>query len=197
MRKKSLIVTAVLIFTLSFISLVKTGVMAKPRGDHHPVAKAILEEGERQFIEYLKENNPEKFEEMKDLKTERPDLYSKIVRNGIREMRILRRLKKNDPAGYETRKKMLRLKDKNWRLGKEYRECKSAGRKEEIKKEIRECLDKLFDLKQEENESKIADVEKKLKKLRKRGETRKRNKKKIINQRFNQMVGDAEDLGWD
>ncbi len=197
MKKKFLIVAAVLIFTVSFISLVKTGVAAKPMRERHPVAKAVLEEGERQFMEYLRENNPEKFERMKALKTKRPDLYLKIVKKGIKEMYLMKKLKEEDPARYKRKKEILKLRNKKRRLVKEYRKCESAERKEEIKKEIKESLDKLFDLKQEENYCKIADVEKKLKKLRKRGETRKRNKKKIINQRFNQIINNAEDLGWE
>ncbi|MCK4532523.1 hypothetical protein KAU39_01950 [bacterium] len=197
MRKKSLIVTAVLIFTLSFVSLVKTGVVAEQRRDRHPVAKAVLEAEERKFMHYVKENDPEKFERMKNLKMEKPNLYLKIVSNGIKEMHIMRKLKKDDPVRYERRKKILQLKGKNWRLGKEYRKCESAERKEEIKKEIKKSLDNLFDLKQEENYCKIDGVEKKLKKLRKRGETRKKNKKKIIDQRFNQIINNAEDLGWE
>ena len=172
MRKKSLIVTAVLIFTLSFVSLVKTGVMAKPKGERYPAAKAVLEAEERKFMNYVKENDPEKFEIMKNLKMEKPKLYLKIVSNGIKEMHIMRKLKKDDPVRHGRRKKILQLKGKNWRMGREYRKCESAERKEEIKKEIKKSLDKLFDLKQEENFCRIDDVEKKLKELRNRNENR-------------------------
>ncbi len=196
MRKKPLIVTAVLIFTLSFIFLVKTGVMAKPRPGNHPGMRVVSEEEERRFMGYLEKNDPEEFKIMKNLRIEKPNLYSKIISKGIREMHIIRKLEKKDPVRYERKKKILQLGKANRRLGREYRKCESAKRKEEIEKEIGKSLDKLFDLKQEENEYQIADVEKKLKELRKRNETRKKNKKKIINQRFNQIIGVAEEFAW-
>ena len=197
MRKKFLIAAAVLVFSATFISLVKTGVTAKPVPEHRMRTKVILEGEERMFMEYLREKNPEKFEKMRELKTERPHLYLEILQRGIKEKHLMKRLKKEDPARYERKKEILQLRAKNWRLGREYRGCKFAKRKEEIRKEIKESLDRLFDLKQEENYCRITEVEKKLKKLKKRGETRKKNKGKIINQRFNRIINKAEDLGWE
>ena len=52
-------------------------------------------------------------------------------------MHFMKKLKEKDPARYKRKKEILQLRAKNWSLGKEYRECEFAERKEEIKKEIK------------------------------------------------------------
>lgn len=156
----------------------------------------VLEE-EKEFMDYLRMNDPEAFERLKDLRGRKPGLYFKAVRRGIREKHLMKRLKKENPIRYERKKEIYKLRKKVRRLSREYKETTLPERKQEIKRVLRETLSKFFDLKQEEKHCIITDLDERLRKLRERVNRRRENKEKIVDRRLNQIISNAEDLGWE
>jgi hypothetical protein len=75
--------------------------------------------------------------------------------------------------------------------------AKAEGEKrEKIKDQLTETLGKQFDVRQKRHQDEIAALEKQLKKLRDLVEKRKENRREIVSKRLEQVVREAEGLGW-
>jgi hypothetical protein len=75
--------------------------------------------------------------------------------------------------------------------------AKAEGEKrDKIKDQLTETLGKQFDARQKRHQAEIAVLEKQLKKLKDLVDKRKENRREIISKRLDQLVRDAEGLGW-
>jgi flagellar motility protein MotE (MotC chaperone) len=75
--------------------------------------------------------------------------------------------------------------------------AKAEGEKrEKIKDQLTDTLGKQFDARQKRHQDEIAALEKQLKKLKELVEKRKENRREIIGKRLEQLVREAEGLGW-
>jgi hypothetical protein len=71
-----------------------------------------------------------------------------------------------------------------------------AEQKEKLKTKLSETLSKQFDARQKRHEAEIAALEAQVKRLKDLVQKRQDNRREIINRRFEQLVRDAEGLGW-
>jgi polyhydroxyalkanoate synthesis regulator phasin len=68
--------------------------------------------------------------------------------------------------------------------------------RDKIKAKLSETLDQQFDIRQKRHEDELKALEDQVKKLRDMVQKRKDNRREIIGKRFEQLVRDAEGLGW-
>jgi hypothetical protein len=68
--------------------------------------------------------------------------------------------------------------------------------KDKIKTQLTETLGKQFDLRQKRHEAEIAALEAQLKKLKELVQKRQENRREIIGKRLDQLVREADGLGW-
>ncbi len=68
--------------------------------------------------------------------------------------------------------------------------------KEKIRSKLTETLGKQFDARQKRHETEITNLEAKIKKLKDMVQKRQDNRREIISRRMEQLVRDAEGLGW-
>ena len=68
--------------------------------------------------------------------------------------------------------------------------------KETMKKELVSTLNELFDLKEADKKREISRLENELKKLNDMIDSRNKNRERIIDKRFNEMMGQPEYLEW-
>jgi hypothetical protein len=73
---------------------------------------------------------------------------------------------------------------------------KSESDRSEIKNELSQILEKAFDLRQKRHQEEIAGLEAKIKKLKDLVEKRQENRREIIAKKLDQILRDAEGLGW-
>ena len=73
---------------------------------------------------------------------------------------------------------------------------KSDSERSEIKTELTENLEKQFDLRQKRHREEIAQLEAKVKQLKDLVEKRQENRREIVAKRLDQILRDAEGLGW-
>jgi len=81
-------------------------------------------------------------------------------------------------------------------LASQYGEASKDEDREKIKAELSELLAKQFSIQQQIREDEVAQIEARVKKLRELIEKRKAAQQSIIKQRFEQLLRDAEGLGW-
>jgi hypothetical protein len=68
--------------------------------------------------------------------------------------------------------------------------------KSKIKSQLTEILDKQFDLRQKRHLDEIRELEGKIKRLKELVEKRQENRREIVAKRIDQIMSDAEGLGW-
>jgi hypothetical protein len=81
-------------------------------------------------------------------------------------------------------------------LTKKLGEAKSESERSEIKTELSQNLEKQFGLRQKRHQEEIAALEAKVKKLKDLVEKRQENRREIIAKRLDQVLSNAEGLGW-
>ncbi len=75
--------------------------------------------------------------------------------------------------------------------------AKAEGdKKDKIKTQLTETLGKQFDARQKRHEAEIARLEAQIKKLKEMVQKRQDNRREIISRRYEQLVREAEGLGW-
>jgi len=81
-------------------------------------------------------------------------------------------------------------------LAKKFGEAKSEADRSQVKTELSELLEKHFGLRQKRHQEEIAGLEAKVKKLKELLEKRQENRREIIAKRLDQILSNAEGLGW-
>lgn len=67
---------------------------------------------------------------------------------------------------------------------------------EEIKAELTEILGEVFDGRLAEGQAKVKALEEELSRAKQRAAERKKNKGEIVERRFEELTGEADDLRW-
>jgi len=81
-------------------------------------------------------------------------------------------------------------------LAKKLGEAKSDTDRSKIKDDLAQVLQKQFDLRQKRHLDEIKSLEDKIKKLKELVEKRQENRREIVSKRLDQILSDAEGLGW-
>jgi uncharacterized protein YicC (UPF0701 family) len=81
-------------------------------------------------------------------------------------------------------------------LGQKVRRAPDEEAKKQAASELKEVLNKLFDLRQEEREKNVQQIERDLRELRESLEKRKAKRDDIIKRRFDELTGKAQMLDW-
>jgi hypothetical protein len=81
-------------------------------------------------------------------------------------------------------------------LAKKLGGAKSDTDRSQIKTQLSEALEKQFDLRQKRHQEEIAGLEAKVKKLKGLVGKRQENRREIVSKRLDQILSDAEGLGW-
>jgi hypothetical protein len=82
------------------------------------------------------------------------------------------------------------------KLARQLAKAKGEGEKESITAKLRETLEKQFDQRQKKHQAEAEALEAQVKKLKELISTRNENRKEIISRRLDQVVREAQGLGW-
>lgn len=145
---------------------------------------------------FLKELDPERLERMRHLREMDPPAYMKLFEETQRERMKLRELKERDPQRHEQVIHERRMETEIGSLAMQCRKSQDAAEKEELKKQIKTKLEKLFDLREAQRETEIKRLEEQLTKLKEKMKVRKDNRGKIIERRQKDLLGEEDNLGW-
>lgn len=195
-----------LLICLVAFFITATILYAQPRGessDRYPQAPGMTGEesfqtpkaiGEEEW-QWIKEEFPEKYEKLMQLKEKNPQGFEKEGMQ-LRRLVMLRRLKTEDPEAYAMSKKLFELEEKAAGLAEEYKKESSLKQKEKIKGEIQGALNEAFDLKLTIEERKLNGLKDKLSELEKSLEKRKSNRDEIIGKHLEGLLQEEDSLRW-
>lgn len=82
------------------------------------------------------------------------------------------------------------------KLARELSQAKSDTERESLKAKLSQALEKQFDQRQKKHEADIEALETQIKKLKELVKNRNENRKDIVSRRLEQVVRDAQGLGW-
>jgi hypothetical protein len=119
-----------------------------------------------------------------------------VLRTTARQLREMKELKERDPERFKLQMRIAELDRQSNELGQKVRRAPDGDEKKQAATELREVLNRLFDLRQEEREKNVQQIERDLKELREALEQRKAKREEIIQQRFDQLTGKAALLEW-
>lgn len=88
------------------------------------------------------------------------------------------------------------LSRKSEQLAAQYGGAKEDEKKSQLRTQLRETLEKQFQLQEQRREQELVKIEERLKSLRELMQKRKDARQTIIDRRLDQLLRDAEGLGW-
>jgi tRNA A37 N6-isopentenylltransferase MiaA len=158
--------------------------------------KPLSQEQKDEVLVFLKEIAPERLAKLEKLRSERPELFEKMLAANYGKMARLKELKSKDAKTYEQKVQLFVLQGKVGELAKDYRNAKADNDKKKIKGELDGVLHKLFDLRQTEKEQDLVRFRERLQKFEADIQKRKENKAQVIKMYADKLLGDSEGLEW-
>ncbi len=192
-----------IIFIVSTLTLAQSGQNMLPPGanrrdnlKNQPKTPARLDQIVDRAFEKIVEKDIISQDVLENMEKENPAFYRRMLIKTWAELEKFDFLENKDPDLYESSKERIQLEIQTWQLAMEYRQSEDEAEKENIKAELREKLDTLFDLRELEKKRRIEKLEKELAKLKEAVQLRQEKKEDIISNRLNDMIGKKDELEW-
>ena len=112
------------------------------------------------------------------------------------QAREMRELRQRDPERFRQQQQMAEMERHSVELGQKIRRAADDETKKSATAELKELLSKLFDLRQDEREKSLQQLEREVKAVREALEKRKAKRDEMIQHRFDQLTGRAELMEW-
>ncbi|MCP4649377.1 MAG: hypothetical protein GY853_04760 [PVC group bacterium] len=161
-----------------------------------PQLVEMVSRDEEEVLQYIEANDPEGLKDIAQLKQENPKQYQNLIKERLRIIRMLNKAKAIDPEQYEQLKRLEALEIKMHRLAKSYKDSTESEKKQEVKVELTACLNEMFDIKQQKGTAEVVKLEQRLNKLKSYIQKRLDNKESIVGRKLEELLGQAEGLGW-
>ena len=162
-----------------------------------PEVQKLTPEQEQIALDHVKATYPEeKYEKLLELKGSRDMLYHRLLVKAYREMQYLEQLKERDPEQYEAMQEKEKLEIEAKELVDQYKKTENESEKEELKSQITELLSKIFDIRQQNREKEIERLEERLAEAKADNKKRLENKKEIVAERLNELLGEEKWMQW-
>ncbi|MBI5818074.1 MAG: hypothetical protein HZA88_03735 [Verrucomicrobia bacterium] len=153
---------------------------------HHAEAFKEFAEPLKDRIELARKLYQEKrFEEGRDM-----------LRGIAMQAREMNELKRRDPERFRQQQQMAEMERQTVELGQKIRRATDEDIKKAAATELKEVLTKLFDLRQQERERNLQQLEREVKEVREALEKRKAKRDEMIQRRFDQLTGKTELMEW-
>lgn len=145
--------------------------------------------GEQEGLEWFKEEFPEKYEQLMELREKNPQKFRMQAMRLKKGWRMFHRLREEDPEAYEMFKEMFKLQEQVRDLAESYKKEDSEKEKQEIRQKMENLLSEAFDMKLKLGERRLQKLEERLSKLADFLQKRKEHKEKIIQQHLAELIG--------
>jgi hypothetical protein len=196
MKRSSLIWGILVLIMMLGISVPGSAQQRNPRAQNvREQVIPLTQEEEDEALNLLKETDPRRYEQILQLKASNPLAYQRIMNGFARQFRNLTRIKANDPETYERILQERRM-DRDCRDLAEACKTADSDEKKRIEIELKEKLNVLFDLRQENRELEIKRLEERLEELKEKNRLRIANKQEIVESRFQELLGKSSGLEW-
>lgn len=154
-------------------------------------------EQEEQALEHIKATYPEeRYQKLLDLKDTRPAVYNRLLQKAYRAMHYMEQLKERDPEQYAAMNEMKELEIQTKELVDQYKNTKSESEQEKLKNQITELLNRIFDIRQQNRQKEIERLEERLAEAKENNKKRLQNKKEIVTDRLDDLLGEEKWMRW-
>ena len=172
-----------------------------PRPGERPEAPELAHEppeppSDEQLYNFLEKFDPERLQRLSHLEDVNPEEFHKLLEASRREFAHIQELKERNPEHFKQMMHMRRMEQESGQLARQYRECRNPQEKEQISKQLRGKLEKIFDLKEEQKNADISRMDEELSKQKEKAKTRQENRERIIKRHQRELQGDDEDMRW-
>ena len=162
-----------------------------------PEMQKLTPEQEQEALDHVKATYPEeKYQKLLELQGTRDMLYHRLLMRAYREMQYVDQLKERDPEQYEAMQEKEKLAIQTKELVDQYKSTENESQKEELKSQITELLNKIFDIRQQNREKEIQRLEERLAEAKANNEKRLQNKEEIVAERLNELLGEEKWMQW-
>ncbi len=133
-------------------------------GQRHPrpTYESMPEEVRLQLEDFMRKHFPELFEELQRLDPEAPEVFLRKVNRLLPQMLQLMRLEHEDPETFRLRIEEVRISTQIRALARPIRRGRNADRKEALVAELRQFLERRFDLRLEMHRIEVERLEHRL-----------------------------------
>jgi len=201
-----------LIFFLSCTWLLKVSPLSAqnidppplPRQDRRPKMDApppppVLEltnEQKSVLMDYIKQFYPARYEKLKEIEINSPNLFDEAISKHALNINELRRMRNKNPERYNRIFKERQIDDKSYLLAQAYKKEASEEEKIKIREDLKKVLYKQFEDRQKIREEEMLRLEKRLQELKENLDKRQEKLDAIVEERLKKLLELEKELKW-
>jgi polyhydroxyalkanoate synthesis regulator phasin len=159
-----------------------------------PIFRDVTEADIADILAFVDENMPWMRPELDRTRTASPDQFRQVCRHLRYEVAQLKDLRKRDPEGFRKAIEEKQLKFRAQDLANKARAATDQAERDGLVEELRNVIDKLFDVEVAAREAQIAQLEGRIEALRQELKTRAANRQQIVKARLDDMLKGKDDM---
>lgn len=168
-----------------------------PHPPQPPMPPRELSEDEvNQTLEWLKGWDKFRAHDLESKHEQNPHEFMRGIQEAYFEMKRMSELEKSNPEAFAEMKREREMEMRSFDLAQQIRKSTDDAEKEKLKAELMPLLGQLFDIREKHKDQEIDRLSQELKRLQEQVEKRRKNKDAIVEKRFNELTGEANDEGW-
>ena len=195
-KKIFIVICIISLFVPTFIFTQQRRPNRQIRGAINQEVLYLTPDQESETLTYIQRYYPDRLNNLENIKSRRPEAYRQWLSRAFREMRFMNELKDRDSERYNRMVQEKELDKKSRELSKQYRESTDDDEKAQLRIEIEELLDQIFEIRQMNRQAEIERLELRLAELKENNQKRLENKEVIIQRRLDRMLGQDDDMEW-
>ncbi|MEW6279526.1 MAG: hypothetical protein AB1758_12935 [Candidatus Eremiobacterota bacterium] len=168
--------------------------MAGPPG-RPPGPPPVPPEVEKEFLEFLQSQDPDRAAELSELRKSRPEVYRHALASHVERYMFLKQMKEEDPEGYQLGLEELKLDGRVRKLARAYTQTQDKEQRAALRKQAEEAVARLFDIRQQNRRRHVERMEKELARLKSQVDERQKKRQAIVERRVEEVLSDP-DLEW-
>ena len=148
------------------------------------------------WLDRMKEKHPEEYARLQKLRETSPEEFRQALSEKLSQEKM--RFRSHDGQHGQPppmNPEIMKLEKEAMDISKTYRQTADAAQKEQIRKDLRQKLEALFDLREKDRQEHIRRIEADLVNLKKSVDQRQKNREQIIDRRLQEFT-DGDGLRW-
>jgi len=166
------------------------------RGQQRGLWRQLLQEKHEEYVQWLSQNYPQEAEGLEKLRERSPELYMKRIMQSRKRYSKIMEAQKNNPELAGILEEDLQLEEQRNEIVKKIRAA-DIEQREKLTGELKDVLNRKFDLFVSKKQLQYEDLRKRLEKLQKEVEQLKGQKTEAVEQKLTELTGDTKKLRWD
>jgi len=176
----------------------KPGMIALPsplkwpdQPDLRPPDQIPQAEQEKLGLEFLRAYRPLRADDIERNKSRNQAEYYQMLREAFNERMDMDRQRAGDPEGFSRREQVLRYEGRSEQLALEYRAA-TPDRKPALERQLRELLDQVFEMRQEQMEERLKELEREYQRVKTTVQKRRNSKDRVLELHLLQLLGEED-----